>query len=377
MPPEAIAAATIITLVAGTLAIIEVLWKPIRRFALRREDPPGATRQQVEQVQNALDELKEKLASSQPDGAPEIGTKELAKAAGPDTETRLQEALELQSQNKEVEAIDALYEAFRRDLEPVAKAELHLLLAESYLHLGDLNQARSHHSQGLEVARLFNLRETEATFLLAMAIVDAQIGRDSEAEGHFQDSIRIYNQLGKRALAAGALGNLGLFHMFQGKLDLAEWELQESLAASRELGFEMFEARSLGSLGLVAFRRGDEERAISLHREALVINRRLNLRRAEAQALANIGIAFLAGRNFNEAESFLNDSLIISQEIEDRLTEGRQIANLGFLAERRQERSQACSYYKEALAILNASGVVPEAGQVRASLKRLGCDDDA
>ena len=119
------------------------------------------TKARLRVVEEQLKELQEKLAPS-PQGAADIGTADLAKAAGPDTEARLQEALELQAQHKEREAIDALYAAFRTELEPAAKVEFHLLIGNSFQNLSELEQAEGHYRQALDASRVINLRKARA-----------------------------------------------------------------------------------------------------------------------------------------------------------------------------------------------------------------------
>ena len=309
-----------------------------------------------------------------PQGAADIGTEELAKAAGPDTAERLREALGLQKQNREREAIDALYEAFRRDLRPPARAQFHMLLADSYLSLGDLNQAMAHYSRGLDVARAFELEEEEADFLLAIGITDAQRGRTASAEKCFGEARQLFRRIGKRALEGAVLGNLGIFHMEQDRLDLAEEELKEALRVSQQLAIKQSEARVLAGLGLVAHKRKRYPRAVSFHQQALEINRQLRSRRSESQDLANLAIAYLDSNELELAERYLDESLEISREIDDRLTEGRQLANLGVLAMRRRQARQACSSFREAVVIFEETGAAADANRVRAELQRLGCE---
>ena len=115
----------------------------------KTEDGKELTPEQRSEVSRMLEEYGKNQLT---EGTSEIGTEELAKAAGPDTTARLQEALQLQAQHKEREAIDALYEAFRRDLEPTAKAQLHILTGTSFLNLSQLEEAEGHYRQALTVS---------------------------------------------------------------------------------------------------------------------------------------------------------------------------------------------------------------------------------
>ena len=83
----------------------------------------------IDEIRRLLEEFSERATL---EGAADAGTDALAAAATADTADHLREAIELQRAHREREAIDVLYEAFRRDLEPLARTQLHLLLGGSF-----------------------------------------------------------------------------------------------------------------------------------------------------------------------------------------------------------------------------------------------------
>ncbi len=206
------------------------------------------------------------------EGAADVGTEELAKAADPDTPARLREALELQAQNREREAIDALYEAFRRDLPPGAKAELHILLGISFLNLSELVEAEGHYRQALDASRAAMTRKYEAATLGNLGLVYRERGDLQRAEEHLKQALYIQREIGDRIGEANQLGNLGNVYADRGDLERAEEHYQAALAIEREIGDRIGEANALANLGLLAARRDQRDEACRLLKKAAAIH---------------------------------------------------------------------------------------------------------
>jgi tetratricopeptide (TPR) repeat protein len=103
------------------------------------------------EVSRQLGELQ-KQSAAPPPGTALVDTESLANAATQRTQRLLAEAVELQRQHKEREAIDCLLEAYRRDLPPIAKAQLHILAGNGFLNLSELEEAEGHYRQALTSA---------------------------------------------------------------------------------------------------------------------------------------------------------------------------------------------------------------------------------
>jgi tetratricopeptide (TPR) repeat protein len=140
-------------------------------------------------MSDALADISASGVMAPPPGAVAIGTEELVTAAGPNTAAHLLEALELRAQHREREAIDALYEAFHRDLGPRAKAELHMLIGNSFLSLSELEEAEGHYRQALDASRQADHREGEAAALGNLGIVYYDQGDLKLAEDHYLQAL--------------------------------------------------------------------------------------------------------------------------------------------------------------------------------------------
>ena len=336
--------------------------------------PKPATAEQQEETNRLLREIRGGLARP-PQGAADMPTDELAKAAGPDTGARLQEALELQAQNKHKEAIDALYEAFRKDLEPRAKAQLHGLIGNSFASISELEEAEGHYRQALSASRTGKIRKYEAASLGNLGNVYANKGDLERAGRQYQAALAIDREIGNRRGEASALGNLGNVYAGQGDLERAKEHYNAALAFYRESGYRQGEASQLGNLGIVYADQGDLPRAEEHHQAALSIHRVIGHREGEANELINLGRVYNQQGDLTRAEEHCRGALVIDRQISNRLGEAQDLGNLGVLAAKRDRRDEACRLLKQAAGLydqVGAGGQGPDS--VRAKLRELGCE---
>ena len=294
-----------------------------------------------------LEQFADKLAP--PQGATAIGTEELAKAAGPDTEARLQEALELQAQHKEREAIDALYEAFHRELEPRAKIELHLLLGNCFIRLSELVQAEGHYKQALEASRQAGSAAHQAAALGNLGVVSSDRGDDATARRLLEEALAIDRQLSDVDGEASDLGNLGILYYHQGDFEEAESHCLMALELHRAAGNLLGEANQLGSLANVYTAQGELAKAETLYQQALEVFRKIGNRLSEATALINLGGFYRRRRELDTAEKVYREALAIGREIDNIATQGQAHSGLGNVNIYRHQLDEAERYHQSAL----------------------------
>ena len=215
-----------------------------------------------------LQELQ-KITAAPPPGAPPVDTHALAAQATAKTQTLLAEAIELQSQHREREAIERLLTAYDMEMPPLAKAQLHNLAGNGFARLSELEQAEGHYRWALEAAREAGHQQGQAAALGNLGIVYSQRGDLPRAEEHHQKALAIDEEIGDRLGQANSLGNLGLVAERRGDLDAAEEHHQKALAIQEEIGDYLGQANQLGNLGNVYRGRGELERAEEHYQKAL------------------------------------------------------------------------------------------------------------
>jgi tetratricopeptide (TPR) repeat protein len=358
-----------------TAAIIGIGgWLLRDQLGLFRSRQNRLTGERLAVVEAQLKELQERSVSPPP-GASPVDTESLVAQATPRTERLLGEAIELQRQHKERDAIERLLTAYDMDLPAEAKIQLHILAGNGFLRLSELEKAEGHYRQALDASQAAQNREGEAAALGNLGIVYGQRGDPNHAEQCFRDSLAIHRELGNRRGEANQLGNLGIICKDRGDLDRAEQYHQDALAIDWEIGYRLGESNRLGNLANVYYLRGDLDRAEQHLQEALVIDRVIGNRLGEAHDLGNLGNVYLTRGNLDLAERQYQDTLAIARELSSRLSEALALGNLGLVADRLGRHGDACRLLGQASAMydeIGAGGQGP--GIVRAKLKELGCE---
>ena len=370
MPLPLVIAATVIGLVTGTIAIAEVMWKPIRRYLLKRRDQAPATADQIAEIQRMISELQQTLLAP-PEGAAPTETKALAAEATKKTESLLNEALQLQRQHKEREAIDCLLEAYRRDLPPIAKAQLHSLAGNGFFRLAQLEEAEGHYREALAAAEEAGHQQGQAAALGSLGIVYGQRGELHRAEKHLQKALAIQQEIGDSLGQANSLGNLGIVYAERGDLDRAEKHLQKALAIHEDIGYRYGQAQDLGNLGNIYFLRGDLDKAEEHHKKALAIHEDIENRLGQAQDLGNLGNVYLLRGDLDRAEEHHKKSFAIKGEISDRLGQANSLGNLATLYRERGMADKALQYYRDALKLFEEIGAEPEVTKTKQLIQQL------
>ena len=233
MPPPSSASARDTTASESSVAVGGVAGDVHIHQGVSGEELRGEVRREVERQ---LAALKGNLAST-PSGAQPVDTDALAAAATPGrTERQLARALEFQAQHREREAIAALLAAFEENIPPLARAQLHLLIGNSFLNLSELVQAEGHYRQALDAARAAGSKEAEAAALGNLGLVYRRRGDLDGAEEHHRRALALHEEIGNRLGEANALGNLGLVYANRGDRAQARRHYAQALRLFEEIG---------------------------------------------------------------------------------------------------------------------------------------------
>jgi predicted ATPase/class 3 adenylate cyclase/DNA-binding CsgD family transcriptional regulator/Tfp pilus assembly protein PilF len=128
-----------------------------------------------------------------------------------------------------------------------------------------------------------------ASLLGLRAIVGEELGDEAMARGDYEESLRLFRQVGDVERIAGVQGNLATLAIAQRDLTTARAHLSEELTTSLALGEYMKVTVATINLGLVEYLDGDPQRARSRFTEALPVARRLG--NPEELAYALFGLA--------------------------------------------------------------------------------------
>lgn len=313
---------------AGTIGFVGRWFVQEKLGWFRPRQEPAVDERIRQEVTRQLDELQAGSAAP-PIGAPRVETDALAAQATKRTESLLAEAVELQRQHKEREAIERFLTAYEKDMPPGAKADLHILAGSGFLRVSELEEAEGHYRQALAAKEQAGDREGQAAALGGLGLVYTDRGDLDNAENHHQLALAMSEEIGNKLGQATSLGNLGNVYHLRGDLDKAETHHNRALAIAEEVGYRLGQACDLGNLGSVYGDRGDLDKAEEYHSRALALDDEIGNRRGQAQDLANLATVYGRRGDLDGAVEHFKRAAVIFERISDRLGQAQALANLG------------------------------------------------
>ena len=188
-------------------------------------------------IADALRDLQN-TSLAPPVGVDPIDADALEAEATEKTANLLTEAVELQRQRREREAIERFLTAYDMELPPVANAELHLLAGNGFARLSEFEQAEGQYRQALAATKEAGDPKGQANALAALAAVYESRGDLAKAKDYLDQALAIIDQ---------------------------------ALAINDEIGAILVKAQTLVDLGRVAEKRDDGKKAVALLEEAVAL----------------------------------------------------------------------------------------------------------
>jgi predicted ATPase/DNA-binding XRE family transcriptional regulator len=157
--------------------------------------------------------------------------------------------------------------------------------------------------------------DLRARALMAAGHMALRSGAYGEAVARYEESRRLYDELGDRTGRASVLNGLATIALRQGEIGRGVTLFEESLAISRETGDQGRVATMLDNLALAVKQQRQYDRAIALHAESLGIRRSIDDGLGITMTLNNLSeIAFLQSR-YDQAEEWLAESIALCRQL--------------------------------------------------------------
>lgn len=187
-----------------------------------------------------------------------------------------------------------------------------------------------------------------ATVLHSLGNIRYQLGEHNEAHRLYQDSLKIYRELGDKSGVSRSLHQLGMLAQETGDLDEARRLYQDSLKISQELGDKNGVSRSLHQLGNLAFATGDLTEARQLYLDSLKIFQDLGDRSGVSRSLHQLANLAYVTSDLGEARRLYQDSLKIKHELGDKSSIALTLAQLSLLEEKEGNFDKALELIRQA-----------------------------
>jgi tetratricopeptide (TPR) repeat protein len=222
---------------------------------------------------------------------------------------------------------------------------------------GDLDRAEALAEEGLELSAEAGVEtSTVASLRGTLGDVVRSRGEHERAKELFEESVRLYREIGDRWGVAWSLGSLANVAGDRGDHEQAKRLYEEGLALSRRLG----DASALGvylvSLGYEYLLEGNLEKAAELNEEAAALFRKHGRRGDLQYALVNLGWAALLQGDHERAAASYQECLVLCRELDDRLTASESLEGLACSVAARGEATRASVLFGAAETLREATG---------------------
>lgn len=196
---------------------------------------------------------------------------------------------------------------------------------------GNLGHALECYTECLQIFRVIDNRNGEASALIRLAEVNCELGRYREAEIRANLGVTLGRRSGERRHEAGGLGVLAAVHQRMGDHTTAEALCREALRLSRETGFRYGEISVLIGLSTVRLDTGKPLEALQICEDALTITFGSGAHVLEPRVHDGLARARLGLQDFCEAGSCATRAFAIARRRDQRLDEARAQFTLGLV----------------------------------------------
>lgn len=276
------------------------------------------------------------------------------------------------------------------------EAESLTLLGDSYLNLGDNNNALKNHLLALSVYTAMKNKSGIALSNNHLAILNYFQGQFPESMAYFRKALLLYEELedsGKIAdmhdnmtnifIAEGnypealkkvfiamkireklndkaglntAYNNLGIIYSHQKKHDEALVTFKKVLQIEKEAGSEVGVIEAMANIGLVYSNQGKYEQAIKDFSTALAMAQKIDYKQVIASIYGNLGDVYFIQKNYDLSLEYINKALSVSRDMGDSRSVAGWIGNVGRIYNKKGQPALGLIELKKALKISKEIG---------------------
>jgi len=264
----------------------------------------------------------------------------------------------------------------RPDVQNEAALEAEALggLGTVYHRTGRLAEAERRYDRGIGVAEAAGDKLALARLLISMAILVKDRRDFAGARAYLARATLAYRQLEWELLPGQIPSTLANIAMNDGKYDEAEGHLDDALKSFRNLGDRRNEAMMLNNYGFLRRKQGRFDEAEDLHLESLAIRRDIGDRVGQGRILGMLSIIYANAARHAEARDAAAEALAIAREANDRLFTATGLAQLAAAERGLGNRDAARAAFLESRDIFLSIEDVSRASQVDLRLARLDVD---
>jgi tetratricopeptide (TPR) repeat protein/transcriptional regulator with XRE-family HTH domain len=222
---------------------------------------------------------------------------------------------------------------------------------------------------GLAAARRLDDEHAQARMEHGVGHALGALGRDGDAQRHYEQALDLYGRRGDRATQAHIHVGLGALLDRQSRYREELVHCEQALAIYAELGDHRWQAVTLNNLGWCHGQLGHHEQSLVVVGQAIVLHQKLGDVHGEAAAWDSIGYAHHHLGRYDEALNCYEQALRLFRRQGHRFDETDVLTHVGDAHEAAGRTDAACDHWRQALQILDDLGHAG-ASELRARLRR-------
>lgn len=169
----------------------------------------------------------------------------------------------------------------------------------------------------------------------------------SQALKYFNDSLKIYSQIGDQINIIQQLEEIGKIYERQQNFNLALENFQNCIEICKRINFKKGEAEQYFNLGNLSGDKGDNNKAQEYFKNALSLFKEIGYDSGIASSLCNIGVSYRNLGDFQNAKDYLQEGLRIFRKIGDKKFIGFLLFNLSDLLRQNKSYNSALECLRE------------------------------
>lgn len=173
----------------------------------------------------------------------------------------------------------------------------------------------------------------------------------SEAIREQNESIELYEKLGKRYHTAEPLNDLGISYASIGDMDNALKYLGLSSRIYEELNNESQLLKIYNNTGMIEWQTGKTNDALNNFQKGLKLSQEKNIKPASAMVLLNIGLVYLDQGQVSQSQDNFMESMKLFEELDNKPNIAKCQLNLGNTFHLIGELDKALEFLEQSLAI--------------------------
>ncbi|MEH2274586.1 MAG: tetratricopeptide repeat protein [Nostoc sp.] len=209
------------------------------------------------------------------------------------------------------------------------------------------------------------------TTLACLGDAHDRMGNHEIAIGHYQNCLKIAEEIDDIDNIGGSLVNLGLAYFSLENYEEALDYSRLGLEIAREIGNREFEAHALNNLGMIYSDLEEYQLAIDYYHFSLEVKSKLNDPQGAAGSLINIGNTYRQLEKYEQAISYLQRGIEAAHHNHHNQFEANGWFNLALALKSLYHYSDAISAYEEAFNLYQQMEMIENAKDCRKAINQM------